>query len=470
MRRWRTITALLLILVLASVTACNPFGGDKDEVIQNPVDVVRGDLTLSVSGSGNLEVANEVKLAFGSGGKIDKIYVEEGNEVSKGKALARLDTDALEMALTEAKLAQAQVELAQTQADVAQTQAEVAQTQAEVALETAKFNLDRMEDVQEVKDDIEEAEWEVKIAEMRLKEAVESESAEGDVGYWVGAVATAQLKLLEAQADLAELLAEDEYASLIVDEVKIKALQVKAAEQSVEQTKQSVEATKQSVEQAKQYVEQVKLSLEQAKQTLEQTKKSVEHAQKQLDEATIIAPFDGLIASIEAKEGDIIPSPNFSTQPIIHLIDPTSMELQVAVDEIDIPDVRLNQRAIISLDALPEVQFEGKITFISSIPSPEAGVVLYEVKISFDVPPDFELKIGMSATADIITQERSNVLLVPSRAIKQDNQGNPVVKVMVDEEIEERAVVPGISDGLETEIVDGLDEGEVVVVEKRARS
>jgi len=57
-------------------------------------------------------------------------------------------------------------------------------------------------------------------------------------------------------------------------------------------------------------------------------------------------------------------------------------------------------------------------------------------------------------------------LLVPNRAIEQDSEGNPVVKVMVNEEIEERPVVTGISDGYQTEIVDGLSEGEIVVVER----
>jgi multidrug efflux pump subunit AcrA (membrane-fusion protein) len=75
----------------------------------------------------------------------------------------------------------------------------------------------------------------------------------------------------------------------------------------------------------------------------------------------------------------------------------------------------------------------------------------------------------MSATADIIINERSGVLLVPSRAIGQDNLGNPVVKVMVGEQIEERAVVVGITDGSQTEIVSGLDEGDTVVIEKKAQ-
>jgi len=453
MKIWQIVAVSLLCLVLTGSIACSPFGGDEEEVIQQPTEVVRGDLTVSVSGSGNLEVANDVKLAFGTGGKIDEIYIEEGDEVGKGEALARLDTDDLELALINAQVAQNQAEVVQTQAQLAQTQAEVAQTQAEVALETAKFNLDRMENVQEVKDDIEEAEWEVKIAQMRLKEAIESESAKGDIGYWVRAVAEAQLKLLQAQEDLAELLAEDEYASLIVDEVKIKALQVKAAEQSVEQTKQSVKATKQSVE-------QVKLSLEQAK-------KSVEHAQKQLDEATITAPFDGLIASVDAKEGDIIPSPTMGPKTIIYLIDPTSMELSAEVDEIDIAEVKPGQRAIIEVDALPTLQLEDKVISISQLPSTQAGVVVYKVRIGLDVSPESGLKVGMSADADIIINERSNVLLVPSRAIRQDSQGNPVVKVMVNEQVEERTVVSGISDGYQTEILDGLNEGDVVVVERR---
>ncbi len=69
----------------------------------------------------------------------------------------------------------------------------------------------------------------------------------------------------------------------------------------------------------------------------------------------------------------------------------------------------------------------------------------------------------MSATADIIINERSSVLLVPSRAIKQDSLGNTVVAVVINEQIEERPVVIGISDGFQTEILDGLNEGEMVV-------
>ena len=139
------------------------------------------------------------------------------------------------------------------------------------------------------------------------------------------------------------------------------------------------------------------------------------------------------------------------------------------MDEIDIAEVKPGQRAIIELDALPALQLEGKVISISVLPKVEAGVVTYEVKIGFDVPPDLQLKVGMSADADIVIIEQTDVLLVPDRAIIKDSQGNPMVEVLVNEEIEERPVVVGISDGFDTEIIDGLNEGEVVVVKKRAK-
>jgi len=190
----------------------------------------------------------------------------------------------------------------------------------------------------------------------------------------------------------------------------------------------------------------------------------IAEAQKQLDWATITAPFDATIASVDVDEGDTV----LAAEIIAHLVDLTSMELKVDVDEIDTPDVKPGQGAIIEVDALPALQLEGRVISISLLPGEEAGVVVFEVKIAFDAPSGLELRVGMSATADIVTNERSSVLLVPSRAIKHDSQGNPVVEVMVNEQIEERPVVIGISDGFDTEIVDGLNEGEVVV-ERRAR-
>ena len=410
MRIWKTIAVLLLCLAIAGSVACNPFGGDKEEVSQQLVEVVRGDLVVSVSGSGNIEVSNDANLAFGVGGRIDKIYVEEGDNVTEGDVLASLDTDALELALT--------------QAQVAITQAQLAVTTANVTLRTAKHSLDEARDIYT---------WpEIKVAQADVDEA------KAFVQYVIDRnLPSATLTYAQARLTAAEAVLDAKVNSYDTEEVAIKKMEVEVAEQTLELKQQS---------------------LEQAQQSLEQ-------AQKNLNEATLTAPFDGVIANVYVDEGDTV----LTTTTIIHLIDLTSMELKVEVDEIDIPGVEPNQRVIIEVDALPDLPLEGEVTFISSLAKEEAGVVLYEVTIGFDVPQGSGLKAGMSVDADIVITERRDVLLVPSRAIKRDSQGNTVVLVMVGEETQERPVVTGISDGFDTEIVSGLNASEVVVVERRAR-
>jgi RND family efflux transporter MFP subunit len=325
MKKWGIIGTVLLCLVLTGSIACELSDG---EVNQQPVEVVRGDLTVTVSGSGYIGVTNEKQLAFGSGGKIEKLFVEEGDEVKKGEILATLDTSALELSLSQAQLAR----------------------------DEAEYNLKQLKDVLHSSQD------RIKLAEEALRVAEEA----------------------------------------------------------------------------------------------------VTEVQKQLDEAVITAPFDGVVAVLTVKEGDIVPPPTMAAQAIIHLIDLSSLELSAEVDEIDIPDVEPGQKAIIEVDALPDDLLDGGVVSISELPDIQTGLVVYPVKIKFDVPASSAVRAGMSATADIIIQEKNDVLLVPSRVVRQDEQGNTVVNVVIGKEIEERAVVTGISDGLQTEIISGLNEGETV--------
>ncbi len=437
MRKWKTIGVLLLCLALAGSIACNPFGSNE-EVTQQLVEVVQGDLIISVSGSGNIEVSEEANLVFDVGGRIDKIYVDDGDKVSEGDVLAKLETDALELALT-------QTQVALTTQQVALTTKQVAVTTANVTLRATEHSLDEARDIytwpeiKEMQEEVDEAKDYVDYANDRLDAA--TTDAEGL--KWIATLAYAQARLTAAEAKLdARVMSYD------TEEVAIKKMEVGLAQQSLELAQQSLELTQQSLEQAQQ---------------------SLEQAQKQLDEATLTTPFDGVVASVYVKEGDVIPSPSMAPKVIIHLIDLTTMELQVEVDEIDIPGVEVGQRAIIEVDAVPDLPVEGEVTFISLLSKETGGVVLYEVKIDFAAPEGSGLRVGMSATVDIIIDERSGALLVPSRAITTDSEGNPMAKVMVNEQTEERRVVIGISDGFDTEIIGGLNEGEVVVIERRAK-
>jgi len=470
MKNCRTIIVLLLCLILIGSVSCNPFGGSEAESNQQLVEVTRGDLTVTVNGIGNIAIAEERTLSFGADGKVEEIYIEEGDKVSKNDVLAKLDTDALELAVTQAELAlteqqvavtQAEValtekEVAVTEAEVALTEKEVAVTEAQVALETAEYNLYEAKDIY-IWQDIRTAQSDVDEAQRYLDDALWNLNQSTGPG-----VEFAQKIVIHAQSrlDTAEDILEAMLAGTDPQEVDIKNLELELAQQSLELTQLTLELAEQSLEQARHSEKLAQQSVEQEQRSLVETRQSLALAQKQLNEATLTAPFDGVVARVDVDEGDSVSA----TTTIAYFVDLTSLELEVEVDEIDIPSVKLGQRAIISIDALPGVELEGKVTFIPPMSREEPGLVLYDVKIGFDVPQGFELRGGMSATADIVIDERSNVLLVPNQAIRLDSQGNPVVMVMVNELTQERRVVTGISNGSHTEILSGLNEGEVIVI------
>jgi HlyD family secretion protein len=390
---WQIITASLLCLALVGAVACPSPGGDGAAEI-DLVKVVRGDLTVIVSGSGNITVSQDASLAFGTGGKVDAVYVEAGDRVSQGDVLAKLDTGLLELSLA----------------------------QAELALATAEYNLDKTQQVYSQPDlataraAVSNARSYLQYTQLQLDQANSPEQ----IDYWQSEVYQAGVNLAAAEQRLAEMEAGGDSA-----EVTLRRLEVAAARQALAQ------------------------------------------ARKDLDEATITAPFDGVVGAVYIDEGDIIPPPTMAATVAIYFITPTSLELKAEVDEIDIPEVKVGQSAMVEVDAIADDLFEGTVTSISPVPVIQAGLVLYEVTISLVIPADVGVMVGMSATADIMIDKSEDTLLVPERAVGHDEQGNPVVWVSIDGQLEQRAVVIGISDGLQAEILEGISEGDMVAVEKR---
>ena len=390
---WQIIATSVLCLALVGAIACPSPGGDG-AAGADLVEVVRGDLTVIISGSGNITVSRDASLVFGTGGKVEAVYVEAGDQVSQGDVLAKLDTGALQLYLAQAELglATAEYNLDKTQQIYAQPDlnaARMAVTQAKEYLDYAQYMLDDANSVE-------------------------------DLEYWGNEVYQAEVNVAAAEQRLDGMLAGGDSA-----EVTLRRLEVAAARQALEQ------------------------------------------AQRDLAEATITAPFEGIVGAIYVEEGDIIPPPTMAPTVAIYFITPTGLELKAEVDEIDIPDVKVGQSAVIEVDAIAYDLFEGTVTSISPVPMIQAGLVLYEVTISLVIPADAGVMVGMSATADIMIEQSQDTLLVPERAVGLDDQGNTVVRVSVDGQLEVRPVVIGISDGLQTEILEGLSEGDMVSVEKR---
>ncbi len=479
MKILKIVTALWLSLTLVGVAACNPFG-DGEETKEQLVEVSRGDMTISVNGNGNIETSRETKLNFGSGGTVESISVEEGDEVSKGKVLASLETVTLELEKSRAQLSVTQAKTALTQAEITRQTAEqtlentrdrkksleLALLQAQINLRTAEHTLDETRDIytwpdiETAKEDVEEAKAFVEYVSERLDLA----STPAEQTQWTITLTYAQARLASAETKLDAMI-----KSYDTEEVAIAKLKVDAARMAEEEAQKNLDKLEEEIALAELQLEAAEDSVEQVRQSLALSRQSLDEAQRQLDEAVITAPFDGVVAAVYVKTGDIITSPSMAPKPVIQLIDPEDLELTVELDEIDVPEVKPGREAVITLDALPETEFTGKVTKIFPVPSVVGGVVLYSVKISIEVPEDSGVKTGMSASADIIITERKDVLLIPDRAIETDDQGRSIVKVMTEEnQLEERQIVTGISDGFFTEVISGLSEGEKVL-EPRAK-
>ena len=466
MKYFRIAVISLFFLILTASTACS-FSSSQAQAEQQ-VTVTRGDLAIKVNGSGKAGYAKDARLSFGTAGKIEKVNVKKGDMVDKGSVLAILNTDALELTLSQAQTDEAKAQLISIQSRTALVQAEIGEAEASHALTAAQFNLDKIEDVGKIKDKIMDLEWQLKIAETNRSQA-QAAGNTSTVKALNDIIRDTNSELDRQNQKLQDLLSQDEYAGvapyevksliiggerydrLLVEDIRMKQQQVLLSEKAVEQARQNIELAKQSVVQAE--------------RSVEQAQKHIKYTQLQLQEASILAPFNGLVADVGVKEGDYVTTSGANSDVPVYLVDPGSLEIAAEVDEIDMAVIKLNQKSAINLDAFPDKEFEGIVTAISVIPvvkTQNSGVVVYEVKVGFTGNPPAEVKSGMSAVVDIISQEKKNIVLLPNKSIKRNNQGQTIVNVLINQKFEERPVVLGITDGSQTEVISGLNEGEMV--------
>jgi len=205
-------------------------------------------------------------------------------------------------------------------------------------------------------------------------------------------------------------------------------------------------------------------SVDMARLNLKIAEQNLDVAKQNLNMAEIVAPYDGVIADITIVEGQAMSAAAMAA-PAISLLGAGNMEMRGLIDELDIAMVEVGQNVTIALDALPDKEVQGKVAFISPMGTILFGVVSYETVIGIEGSQE-GLRDGMSATADIIIERRHNVLLIPNRAIRGTREA-PLVHVYAAGEVEERAVTVGLSDGINTEIPSGLEEGEQVVLPPR---
>ena len=140
------------------------------------------------------------------------------------------------------------------------------------------------------------------------------------------------------------------------------------------------------------------------------------------------------------------------------------MNPSVAVFRSDIAQVQVGQTARVSIDAFPDEEFGGRVRKVSSAGSWEGNVANFEIEIELE--PDERLRVGMSSDARVIVKEHRAVLLLPNLAIELGGSGARVRRAAVSGESEDAPVQihTGYTDGFQTVVRDGLDEGDLVLV------
>ncbi|MFQ6037933.1 MAG: efflux RND transporter periplasmic adaptor subunit [Candidatus Aminicenantales bacterium] len=237
-----------------------------------------------------------------------------------------------------------------------------------------------------------------------------------------------------------------------------------------------------STEQLEQAKAQYEISKAQYDAILYQIKQAQASLQSTLDnlrKTVYNAPIDGIITSLRVEEGEIalVGTMNNPGTVLMTIADLSVMEVEVEVDETDVVGVRLGQSADVRVDAFPDTEIHGKVTEIGSSALEKLTAAEeskdFKVVITLEDPPE-NLKPGLSASADIITAKKEDVLAVPISAlvIREKEEGTGKNKDSQEEGVyvvnrDRVTFVPvekGIMGELMVEIMSGLEEGQDVVV------
>lgn len=190
-----------------------------------------------------------------------------------------------------------------------------------------------------------------------------------------------------------------------------------------------------------------------------QMRASLARASANYGNTLLTAPIAGTVTKVNLKLGEATP-----VGAAMEMLGDSPFRIEMYASEIDIPKVQLSQSGSIELDAYRGTHFKLRVSEMDRSATDKDGVSKYRVKLDFQYPHP-ELKIGMTGDAEIITGKRNAVIVVPRRAVLENDEGNYVRIVKADGTVEERPVTMGMEGATgDVEIVSGVQEGETVVV------
>jgi len=296
-------------------------------------------------------------------------------------------------------------------------------------------------------------------------------------------VNSARAQLLSSDANLKSAEADEKRAEVDAQGVDVPTLQ-RAYERAQEMSKSGIvsQATLDDAQRSyimavnKRDVARAQLSVNKAKvgqaqAQVERDKASLQQFEEQLSYTTITAPISGVVLSRDVEVGDAVSSIlvlGSSATLVMTLGDTSEVYVKGKVDESDIGKVYLGQPARIRVESFKDKTFNGRVTKIAPMGVEKDNVTTFEVRVSINNPGG-ELKADMTANAEVILDEHKNVLMVPEASIMYDKEKNASVDVpdpKAKDGMRKVAVNIGISNGVKTEVLSGVKNGEQVVLQQ----
>lgn len=201
-----------------------------------------------------------------------------------------------------------------------------------------------------------------------------------------------------------------------------------------------------------------------AKAQVAQVSASLEYAKIQLDFTKIIAPIDGVVASVTTQEGETVAA-TFTAPTFLTIIDLNRLEVKAYVDETDISKVNIGQKAEFTVDTYTGTSFDGIVRAIYPKAEIKDNVVNYIVIMEITDSKNKIIRPEMTATINILSESFENVIAIPNKAITH-KEGDAYVYTLADGNPVEKKIKTGVKDKSFTQVISGLVENEKIILNR----
>ena len=429
MRFWKF--GLIGIIVISGIGGGTFWFVNRDQTpTYSTATVTRGDMSVSINGSGNLALSNIKNITYSAAAKVTSVLVVEGQTVNKDQALLTLDTSYF----------QTQLKSLQD----ALLQAQKALIQAQINVQNSQTSLDKMK---------------------------VPYSADQIASAWDN-VLIDQAAILIDQTNLTQAISKNDAPNIQKWSAQLD------KDQRILNTDLTTYQTMNNATPDPQQLSLAQLNLQITQSALIDAQNNVTNAQTAVDTAkappsTLYAPFTGVVSTINAVAGN-----SYKTnETAMTMVNTGIITVNIQVSEANIFKIKVGQDASVTVTSTGAI-YPAKITFISSNATTSQGVVSYRVTVTLTQSADpsgsqggspsqtglSQLKAGLTTIVGIVVAQSKNTLLLSNSAITAINGVSTVQVMGADGKITTKTITTGIGDITKTEVVSGLSEGDVVII------